>query len=116
MPELTAITASAALTAVRSTHDEIRYPPPSCSAFHGRNGSSEWAVSTCGTSCSSDARCPAIPAYQVCECTTSASAAALAITSSADSVDSAGLAPRSCGVRLMDERVGRGAPMQCTST
>ena len=70
MPELTAMTASAASTAVRSTHDEMRYPPPSCSAFHGRIGSSEWAVSTCGMPYSSAARCPASPVYQVCECTT----------------------------------------------
>ncbi len=38
-----------------------------------------------------------MPVYQVCECTTVAAAAALAITRSADSVDSAGLAPFSAG-------------------
>ena len=33
---------------MRSANDETAYPPPSCSAFHGRSGSSEWAVTTCG--------------------------------------------------------------------
>ena len=45
-----------------------------------------------------------MPVYQVWVCTTVASAAALAITRSVDSVDSAGLAPRSCAVGLVRER------------
>ena len=48
---LTATTASAASYAVRSAQLDSRYPPPSCSAFHGRSGSSECAVTTCGTRC-----------------------------------------------------------------
>ena len=39
--------------------------PPSCSAFHGRSGSSECALTTCGTSYSSADRCPAMLAYHV---------------------------------------------------
>ncbi|SKU32744.1 Uncharacterised protein [Mycobacteroides abscessus subsp. abscessus] len=56
IPLLTAMTASAACMAVCSTHDDTRYPPPSCSAFHGRRGSRECAVTTCGMPCSSLAR------------------------------------------------------------
>ena len=43
------------------------------------------------------ARCPAMPVYQVWECTTVAADAALAITRSDDKVDSAALAPCSRG-------------------
>ena len=52
----TAITADAASYDVRSAHDDTAYPPPSCSAFHGRNGSRECAVTTWGTPCSRLAR------------------------------------------------------------
>src|SRR5690349_3828076 len=114
MPELTAITASAASTAVFSTHDDTRYPPPSCSAFHGRIGSRECAVSTCGTPYSSAARCPAIPAYQVCECTTLACPEVLTMLRSADSVDSAALAPSNAGSGCATIAPSRGAPMQWT--
>src|SRR6201991_2193628 len=62
------------------------------------------------------ARCPASPVYQVCECTTFADSAALAITRSADSVASAGLAPLSAGSGWWTTAPSRGAPMQCTST
>src|SRR3984957_17344861 len=96
MPSDTATTAAADARDTRSAQEESVYPPPSCSAFHGRNGSSECAVSTCGTSESNEASCPAKPVYQVWVCTTLASAAALAITRSDDNVDSAGFAPRSC--------------------
>ncbi len=47
--------------------------------------------------CSNALICPAIPVYQVWECTTVAPAAAAAIRRSADSVDSAGLASASAG-------------------
>ena len=47
-PSLTAMTASADSKAVCSIHREIAYPPPSCSAFHGRKGSRLCAVTTCG--------------------------------------------------------------------
>ena len=71
MPPETAMTAAAASYAVRSTQLDSAYPPPSCSAFQGRNGSRLCAVSTCGTPCSRLARCPARLAYHVCECTRS---------------------------------------------
>ena len=41
--------ASAASTAVFSTQDDRAYPPPNCSAFHGRSGSRLCVVTTCGT-------------------------------------------------------------------
>ena len=50
-----------------SIQREIAYPPPSCSAFHGRKGSRLCAVTTWGMPCSSCASCPAALAYQVCE-------------------------------------------------
>ena len=56
MPSDTAITAAAAVADTRSHQDEIAYPPPSCSAFHGRSGSSECMVTTCGMPYSSEAR------------------------------------------------------------
>ena len=71
MPSETAITAAAAVADTRSHHDDSAYPPPSCSAFHGRSGSSECMVITCGMPYSSDARWPPRLAYQVCECTRS---------------------------------------------
>ena len=48
VPRLTATTASADSMAVRSTHELTSYPPPSCSRFQGRSGSSEWTLSTSG--------------------------------------------------------------------
>jgi hypothetical protein len=48
VPRLTATTASAISSAVRSTQVETSYPPPSCSRFHGLSGSSEWTVMTSG--------------------------------------------------------------------
>jgi hypothetical protein len=38
------MTASAASSAARSTHADTSAPRPSCSRFHGRSGSIEWAV------------------------------------------------------------------------
>ena len=59
------MTASADSSAVFSHHEESAYPPPSCSAFHGRSGSRLWVETTCGTPCSSLATWPARLAYQV---------------------------------------------------
>jgi hypothetical protein len=56
MPSDTATTAAADERDIRSAQEESAYPPPSCSAFHGRSGSSECTVATCGMPCSSDAR------------------------------------------------------------
>ena len=92
MPAETAITASAASNAVFSIQLEIWYPPPSCSAFHGRNGSRLCAVTTCGMPCSIFARCPAPFAYQVCECTMSAPETSSAICRSTPRVARAGFA------------------------
>ncbi|CPU64172.1 Uncharacterised protein [Mycobacteroides abscessus] len=78
---------------MRSAHDDSAYPPPSCSAFHGRSGSSECADRTCGTPCSSPARWPPRFAYQVCECTRSAPATSSAICRSTPNVPSAAFAP-----------------------
>jgi hypothetical protein len=48
MPSETATTAAAEVAATRSHHEETVYPPPSCSAFHGRRTSRECIVTTCG--------------------------------------------------------------------
>src|SRR5260370_4680719 len=93
MPCEAAMTASADSIAVRSHQLEIAYPPPSCSAFHGRNGSSECAVITCGTPYSTLARYPARFAYQVWECTRSAPATAAVIDRSVEITCSAELLP-----------------------
>jgi hypothetical protein len=95
MPSDTATTAAAAASEDRSAQDDSAYPPPSCSAFHGRSGSSECTVATWGIPCSSDARWPARLAYQVCECTRSAPPVASAMDKSADSTRRA--ASRSTG-------------------
>src|ERR687896_1450773 len=119
MPALTAITASAASYAVRSTQDGSRYPPPSCSAFHGLRGSSEWAVTTCGTPCSTFARCPAMLAYQVWEWARSTPPSAATIDRSTPSVCSAGFASASDSggwCAYVSGAFGRGSPKQCTST
>ena len=87
--------ASAFSIAVRSQNDDNAYPPPSCSAFHGRNGSRLCVVITCGTSCSSLALCPAKLAYQVWLCTMSVPDAPAAIAKSIPMVRSAALAPAS---------------------
>ncbi len=100
MPAETATTASAASIAVRSQNDDSAYPPPSCSAFHGRNGSREWVVTTCGASWSNLATWPAKLAYHVCECKMSASPVAAAIDRSVDIVSRAGFAPTSSSVGL----------------
>ena len=50
IPSDTATTAAAEDAAVRSHQVETVYPPPSCSAFHGRRASSECMVITCGMS------------------------------------------------------------------
>ena len=89
MPSDTAITAAAAVADTRSHQDEIAYPPPSCSAFHGRSGSSECMVTTCGMPYSSEARWPPRLAYQVCECTRSAPSAPAVMDRSVDTVWSA---------------------------
>ena len=91
------MTASAASSAVRSHQDDSAYPPPSCSAFHGRSGSRLCAVTTCGTPCSSLATWPARLAYQVWLCTTSVPAQPAAISRSTPSVRSAALAPARLG-------------------
>ena len=48
IPSDTATTAAAEVAAVRSHQEETAYPPPSCSAFHGRRTSRECIVITCG--------------------------------------------------------------------
>src|ERR1017187_5413538 len=60
MPSDTATTAAADSTATFSHQEERAYPPPSCSAFHGRSGSSECAVTMCGTPYRRAARWPAL--------------------------------------------------------
>ena len=89
------MTAAADSTATRSHQLDSAYPPPSCSAFHGRSGSSECTVITCGTPYSSAARWPARLAYQVCEWTRSAPATAAVIDRSADMIATAWFAPAS---------------------
>ena len=108
------MTAAASRYAVRSAHDETRYPPPSCSAFHGRRGSSECAVITCGTPVSSPPTCPARLAYQVCECSDVLRAEAATISRSTARVCSAGFAPRTRRVPGWALASGRGSPKQCT--
>ncbi len=112
MPSETAITAAAEVMATRSAHEDSAYPPPSCSAFHGRSGSSECIVITCGMPCSRDARCPARLAYQVWECTTSAPPTASAMDRSAENVRST--ASDRPGAGRCATAVGRSAPWQCT--
>ena len=87
------MTAAASAKAVRSAQDETRYPPPSCSAFHGLCGSRECEVTTCGTLSSLPPISPAKFAYQVWEWITSTSPMAFAMATSAPSTRSAGLAP-----------------------
>ena len=72
MPSDTATTAAAEPADTRSHQVESWYPPPSCSAFHGRSASSECMVMTCGMPYSMAARWPARLAYQVCEWTSCA--------------------------------------------
>ena len=67
------MTASAASMAARSAHAATSAPWPSCSRFHGRSGSIEWAVTTSGMPWMSWARSPPKAAYHVWEWTTSAS-------------------------------------------
>src|SRR5215471_14816219 len=95
MPLDTAMMAAADSTATRSHQLDTAYPPPSCSAFHGRSGSSECTVITCGTPYSSEARCPPRLVYQVWECTRSADPAAAAMDRSADTTN-----PRSLSCSL----------------
>ncbi len=95
MPSLTAMTADADSNDCCSIQLEIRYPPPSCSAFHGRSGSRLCAVTTCGMPCSIEASLPAALAYQVCECTRSAPAVSPAICRSTPSVARPGFASAS---------------------
>jgi hypothetical protein len=112
IPSDTAITASAEVSASRSAQHDRRYPPPSCSAFHGRSGSREWVVTTCGIPYRSDARYPARFAYQVWECTTSASPTASAMDKSAENTrntESCSTSHAWCATAL-----SRGAPWQWT--
>src|SRR5579859_6043362 len=95
MPSDTATTAAAASTATRSHQEDSAYPPPSCSAFHGRSGSRECTVTTCGTPYSSDATCPPRLAYQVWEWIRSADPVAAAMDRSADITPRAWFAPAS---------------------
>jgi hypothetical protein len=117
-PALTAMIASAVANACSSAHDETRYPPPSCSAFHGRAGSSECEEITCGMPCSLLASTPPMLAYQVCEWTRSRPAAASAISRSIPSVWTAAFAPRSPSglVKAYTFDSSRGAPKQSTLT
>src|SRR5215813_639758 len=114
IPPDTAITAAADSTATRSHHDDTAYPPPSCSDFHGRNGSSECTVITCGVPYMVAARWPARFVYQVCECTTSAEATAAAIDRSVETVCRAALASASKSHGRCATASGRSAPWQCT--
>src|SRR5215469_7484337 len=116
MPSDTAMTAAADSTATCSHQLDTAYPPPSCSAFHGRNGSSECTVITCGTPYSSEARWPARLAYQVCECTTSADPTAAVMDRSADITPSTGFAPARWSQDRCATAPGRSAPWQCTVT
>src|SRR6202051_5208470 len=95
MPSDTAITAAADSTATFSHQEDRAYPPPSCSAFHGRCGSSECVVTMCGTPYRRAARWPARLAYQVCECTRSAELTAAVIDRSVEIVWSAWFASSS---------------------
>src|SRR5215472_16949882 len=92
MPLETAMIAAADSTATCSHQLDTAYPPPSCSAFHGRSGSSECTVITCGIWYKVAARCPANAVYQVCECTMSAPVTAAVMDRSADKTPSALLA------------------------
>src|SRR3954449_1558806 len=89
------MTAAAASEAFHAAQEETAYPPPSCSAFQGRIGSSEGAVTTWGTPCSSPARWPARLAYHVWECTRSVPAQLSAMARSTPRVLMAALAPAS---------------------
>ncbi len=94
------MTASADSAAVRSAHSDSWYPPPSCSAFHGRSGSSEWLVMTWGTPYVSCASRPARFAYHVWVWTTSAPSTPAAMARSTLNVSSAarcGASPDSSG-------------------
>src|SRR3954470_22939980 len=84
MPRETAISASAASRAVRSQKLDSAYPPPSCSAFHGRRGSRLWTGATCGTSEVSLVRWPPRFAYQVWLCARSTSSSDAAMARSTD--------------------------------
>ena len=106
--------ASADSTATFSHQLDSAYPPPSCSAFHGRSGSSECTVTTCGTPYSSAARCPPRFAYQVCECTRSVPETVAVMTRSTDMVRSAWLAPASWSHGWWATAPGRSPPSQCT--
>ena len=97
IPPLTAMIASAVVNASASIQLDTRYPPPSCSAFHGRSGSRLWAVMTCGMPWSSCAIRPAPFAYQVWECTRSAPPTSCAIARSVPSVPMAAFARVSVG-------------------
>ena len=112
------MTASAASIAVRSQNEDSAYPPPSCSAFHGRSGSRLCVVTTCGTPYSSLAVWPAKFAYQVWLCTMSVPAQPAAISRSTPMVRSAALAPASSAGSGYAVTPGssRGAPKQCTRT
>src|SRR6185312_11961272 len=116
IPLDTEMIASAASYAVFSAQEDNRYPPPSCSAFHGRCGSNECAVTTCGTPCSSLPMCPAMLAYQVCECSNSTLPVAATIDRSTDNVVSAAFAPDRSGAGRCPVAPGRSSPKQCTST
>src|SRR5689334_10038848 len=116
MPSDTATIALAPSTDTFSAHDDSAYPPPSCSAFHGRSGSSECTVTTCGMSCSSPPRWPARLAYQVCECATWAPPSAATIDRSVEIVCRAELASESRLHGPCATAVDRGLPWQCTVT
>ena len=110
------MTAAADSTATRSHQLDRAYPPPSCSAFHGRSGSSECTVITCGIPYSIEARCPARLAYQVCECTRSAPPTAAVMDRSVEMVASAWFAPASRSQGRWATAPGRSPPWQCTVT
>jgi hypothetical protein len=117
MPSETATTAAAEVAATRSAQEESAYPPPSCSAFHGRSGSSECMVTRWGTPYSRDARCPARLAYQVCECSTSAPATLSAIDRSIEKIRSTWSVSAAHGwCATTPEPSLSGPPWQCTVT
>src|SRR6201982_1296321 len=95
IPSETATTAAAEAADVRSHQVETAYPPPSCSAFHGRSASSEVIVITRACLYSKDARGRARWASQVWEWTSCADPTAAAMDRSVEPTCSAWLASAS---------------------
>ncbi len=87
--------ASACSSEICSQNEERAYPPPSCSAFHGRSGSRLWVVATWGIPWRSLATWPAKFAYQVWVWTRSAPVQSAAISRSTPIVRMAAFVPSS---------------------